>query len=222
MRARTAIVMVVAFTAMAVLFSNGSALGSIISDPAADFSITNGNPNGLWSYGWMDVGFTTFTLMPYGYLTGVGPDPSWGATTIGDRSPVIWVNEAGYTEYGVAPGQLSLQPGPQNQPAVVRWTAPASIVGQVTISGLFLPGDGGIMDVGVRLNNTTWLMQGTDSGTFNWTGSLSPGDTIDFDVYGGYNYGNTPLEATITFNVPEPASLSLLVLGGLTLLRRRK
>lgn len=45
-------------------------------DATADFSITNGNPNGVWSYGWMATDFTGFTLYTKTSL-GDGVNPNW-------------------------------------------------------------------------------------------------------------------------------------------------
>jgi Flp pilus assembly protein TadG len=60
-----------------------------------------------------------------------------------------------------------------------------------------------------------------DSGAFNLATTVVPGDTIDFAVYGGYRAGNTPLDVTISV-VPEPATLLLLGLGGLAVIRKRR
>lgn len=56
--------------------------------------------------------------------------------------------------YGVPTGRLSLHPGNGQQPSVLRWTAPAA--GQAHVIGQFLPGDGGYMQVAVRLNGQPW------------------------------------------------------------------
>jgi hypothetical protein len=153
-----------------------------IYNPNADFSITNGNPNGLWSYGWMPTDFSTFNLDD---LLG------WQSSI---NTSNIWKNTGTGTAYGVAPGQISLHPGNGTEPAVLRWTAPFD--DQYRIIGQFLPGDGGAMRVGIRQNNT-WLWQGTDAGAFDLNATVVADDTIDFTVYGGYGSGNTPLDVNI-------------------------
>ena len=91
-------------------------------------------------------------------------------------------------------GQLSLHPG--NGCAAFRPTMDRSYGRKRggTHFGAVLPGDSGAMQVAVRKNGVM-IWTATDSGAFNLTTLVSPGDTIDFAVYGGYGYGSTPLDA---------------------------
>ncbi len=214
-----------------VAIPTGSALSNTW-DPTADFSDVN-NPNGAWSYGWMNG--SQFQLYS---SSGVEPGQTdttspawWGPLTEPDNSgrlyPMLWENTQSPVD-GVQTGQLSLQPGPDGEASVVRWTAPIGLSGVSSIQGQFLPGDSGIMQVGV-FENGNWaspLWTGTDSGVFDLSVPLTAGDTIDFDVYGGFYEGNTPLEATIMASVPEPSTFVLLGVGAIWLLgyalRRRK
>lgn len=167
---------------------------SVFHDATADFGVTNGNPNGVWSYGWMPTDFSTFTAYQHTYADS-GSRQWYTAGMSGDRSPSIWMNTTSSTGYGVAPGQLSLHPGPAQQPSVLRWTAPFE--GSYDIVGQFFGGDGGTMQVGVR-QGSSWLWQGTDAGVFELHRTVTAGTSIDFVVYGGYAYGNTPLALTIS------------------------
>lgn len=168
----------------------------VVYDATAEFSITNGNPNGVWSYGWMPVGFGTFSLFTNAIAHPSGPIWwGWG----GDYTPHVWKN-LGPVSYGVPTGWLALHPGPGKEPAVLRWTAPRS--GLVFVEGRFLAGDIGTMQVAVRFNCQSWW-SATDSGTFSLQTNVVTGDTIDFTVFGGYHYGNTPVAATISM-VSEP------------------
>jgi hypothetical protein len=152
-----------------------------------DFSTENGNPNGVWSYGWMPTDFSSFNLyINHNSWQWYG----WG----GDNSPCIWIN-TGNPAYGVPTGWLSLHPGDGYQPSILRWTAP--VAGVVRVTGQFLPGDEGTMQVAVRLDNQPWW-QATDSGSFDLITNVASGTTIDFAVYGGYGFGNTPISATIS------------------------
>jgi hypothetical protein len=192
-----------------------------VYDATADFSVTNGNPNGVWSYGWMNSDFsgsfnaytnTVNTLWAQWYTAGMSSD----------NTPAVAYNGTSSLQYGVAPGQLTLHPGPQTQASVLRFTAPTS--GIYNISGQFFPGDSGSMSVGVR-QGSTWLWQRSDSGSFsinNYT--LTSGSAIDFVVYGGYYSGNTPLSLTISSSVPEPSAILLLGAGlaSLAIVRKRK
>ena len=82
-----------------------------------DFSTENGNPNGVWSYGWMPVDFSTFNL----YTSRISN--RWSGELAGDHTPCLWINNSGSTSYSVPNGWLSLHPGPGKEPSVLRWTA---------------------------------------------------------------------------------------------------
>jgi hypothetical protein len=54
------------------------------------------------------------------------------------------------------------------------------------------------MTVAVRHNNQeSW--KATDAGKFNLSLKVATGETIDFVVYGGYGYGNTPVGASMSY-----------------------
>ncbi|HLP78361.1 MAG TPA: leucine-rich repeat domain-containing protein, partial [Candidatus Paceibacterota bacterium] len=174
-----------------VIYSSGPVITYNATD---DFTIANGNPNGLWSYGWMPTDFSAFNLyVNHGNIAN-GSGPMWHGWN-GDLTPCLWKNLGG-SAYGVPNGWLSLHPGPGTQPSVLRWTAP--VAGKVNVTGQFLPGDGGYMQVAVRLNNAQWWHVG-NSGSFDLTTNVAAGSTIDFAVYGGYGYGNTPVSASISY-----------------------
>ena len=155
-----------------------------------DFSVTT-NPNGVWSYGWMPVGFGQLNL----YTSNNGVN-WWLGNIGGDGTPAIGKNTGTGYANGIPPGWLSLHPGPGTQPSVLRFTAPFS--GTIHITGQFLPGDGGFMQVAVRVNGQQQFQAG-DSGSFDLTSMVAAGDTVDFTVYGAYYSGNTPIDATITY-----------------------
>ncbi len=181
----------------AALFAGAAISGAAMAgtgswNPVAEFSGDNGNPNGVWSYGWMPVGFGDLTLYT-NHRTGTSPGWwGWG----GDQTPGIWRNDSASTVNGVGPGQLSLHPGNGTQPSVLRWTAPAQAAGDVRLTGRFFAGDGGSMQVAVRINGgEAW--HAVDHGAFDLVFASVEGSTVDFAVYGGYGYGSTPLEVQI-------------------------
>jgi hypothetical protein len=179
-------------------------------DVAKDFSITNGNPNGAWSYGY-SVGFSQFTAdTTEGMVANGGVCPDWGPSNqYGD----IWKNTTSTTSFGVAPGQVSLSAGyAANAVDVVRWTAPRDMTVEVT--GQFYSGDWGVMQTAIFVNGIgqSPYWSASDHGSFDFKLSVTSGETIDFAIYNGYTAGNTPLGATITA-VPEPGTLVMLVAG---------
>jgi hypothetical protein len=177
-------------------------------NPAADFTTANGNPNGVWSYGWMDTAFTTFTAdtLFQASAAALGGSPIWYTSPSGDGTPAVWLNTSGSSYFGILPGQLSLHPGPGSEPSVLRWTAPVGIAPSVNVSGHFFAGDIGVMQVAVR-RGASVLWTATDAGVFDFITGISPGDTLDFTVFNGYTSGNTGFSLALTA-VPEPSTWS--------------
>jgi len=168
-------------------------------DPAEDFTIVNGNPNGVWSYGWMTTAFTGFTRFTNSGMGANGVNPiwyGWGS----NWTPAVYKNRTSSSYYGTPTNALALHPGDGNQPAVLRWTAQKA--GPLSAIGAFLPGDSGVMQVGVR-HNTNWLFQASNAGSFTSAVTVARGDVIDFVVYGGYSSGTTPLLVTLEGPPPE-------------------
>lgn len=155
------------------------------------------NPSGVWSYLWAsDTSFSSFTLMTSD-ISSMGT-PVWSGHISPDLSPSIWKNPSTRDTYLISANGLCLHAGPQLQPAVVRWTAPASYSQPVVIVGGFLPGDTGQPTVAVRLNNAE-LWSAVDAGSFRLTvpNGVTAGDTIDFAVYGFFTCGSTELKVHI-------------------------
>jgi hypothetical protein len=193
------------------------AAAQVVWDPTAEFSTSNGNPNGVWSYGYTAVGFGALTA-----FTSHTTNSWYGPYS--DSSPVIWLNTTTSTSYSVPPGYLSLHPGQATEPVILRWTAPSSYSGSTQIAGQFLAGDIGSMQLAIIHNRGTTdlgtLWSGTDAGSFNLHVDILAGDILNFAVFGGYSYGNTPLQMTIT-GVPEPSTYALLAIGACAMVVRR-
>lgn len=208
------------FTALAV---HG---GAAVYDPTSDFSITNGNPNGVWSYGYSnDLDLAHFSANFTAMTQVFGPDSfGIGWSAVAGDGPSIAVNTSGTIQYDVLPGMLTQHPGPSHQASLLRFTAPESVTAGIV--GQYLAGDDGTMLVAVLVNGTA-VWTASDGGSFDLSASLFAGDTVDFAVYGGYGFGNTPLALTITTlsSIPEPASfaaLAGLATLGLAATRRRR
>ncbi len=173
----------------------------MIHDVCADFSIDNGNPNGVWTYGEMPIDFSYFTPFTSTEIV-YGTCPVWYPEA---HPPEVWRNDSGGEIHGIQPGDVALHPRANHAPSVVRWTAPAS--GSFSVVGQFLAGDSGLMQVGIR-QGSEWLWQTTDAGAFNLDVSTAAGSSLDFVVYGGYAFGNTGLEATVTKTSTVRATLN--------------
>lgn len=189
-----------------------------------DFSATNGNPNGAWSYGIKQPNALTgpISLFP---SSGSSSDWIWwndpAILVLG--APAASKNISPWTLNGVASGQASLHPGAQGEVATARWTAPTS--NTYRVFGHFAAGDGGSVDVFIGTPQGLYLgVYGTYSQVnFDFTQSLNAGDSVDFMVghAGSFFYDSTPLQLRIEA-VPEPASLMAVGVGVALLLRRRR
>ena len=202
-----------------------------VYDATTDFQ-TLSNPGSVWSYGYSHPVGPAYSMTLFDNHSSAG----WsmlGYVSLG--TPAIWKNPAAYAQYGVAPGQVSLHPGPSPDGdfAILRFTAP--VVGMYNVTGQFYAGDGGSMNGSIVLdgnlsNPLQYFTATTDQSFFTPLSlHLNGGETLDFVVgnNGNFYYGNTPI--TVSINdvtpVPEPESYAML-LAGLGLLsfvaRRRK
>ncbi len=89
------------------------------------------------------------------------------------------------------------------------------------VSGEFLSDDLASENLAIFLGSTKTTrehaLSGTDSGSFNFSVNVAPGDILNFTIYGTYSFGNTPISATIEA-VPEPRTAALLIISGVSLL----
>lgn len=215
--------------------ASASAMAASLS---GDFSITNGNPNGPWTYG---SKATTLGAMTAFNTPSTGTNVSPAATfevwsTSGNPLPIVYkltsgtINGQNGGVGGVAVGEVSMHGSPSGELAVTRYTV--GTTGLYNLSGFFKSGDAlgnqyGNID-GYLLLNSTMLYSTLNTGvtqTFSLSSvSMTAGDTLDMMVGIGQDthfYDTTPVDLTITL-VPEPGSIAVLGLGALALMRRRR
>jgi hypothetical protein len=240
----------VAFFSAALLLTGAAQATTITYDATTDFSVAS-NPNGVWTYGYLNVAGGSFTNYASSTTSwhGNGNLDAWSQFTYDSGSySVVGKNVSGSIQFesvggsiSIDPGTLFLHPGNSGEMATIRFTAPSN--GLVDISALFHATDtlGGNRDVHVYENGVSLLsafvLGSKTAPSGNVASYTSPllylpaGTKIDFAVgYGsdGVYYNDaTRLAASVSFKaVPEPASLMLFGLGATGLFfvvrRRRK
>lgn len=196
----------------------GTCVIGAVFDANNDYSDT-ANPNGAWSYGCSAnstlgsafVAFDTFNADGGG--TG---NNEWSSSSLG-HTPNFRKNTSDSTIFGANPGQVSLHPGPNNEYAILRFTAPAA--GSYLIDSQFFAGDTGETDAHVLLNNDTAsplfsAPSTTTNPAFTTTVALQQGDVVDFVVgsLGDHNFDTTPLRVFIqTVAGTAPASRTVAI-----------
>jgi len=164
-------------------------------DLTAEFSTTS-NPTGPWWYGWeMSTGPSWTLFDAYTDFQYVGLNPTW---TSGTTTPSLWLNLTSEGFDGAPLNWLSIHPGPNGEPSVIRWISPIS--GDVRLDGAFLAGDIGLMDVYIQVNGVTiWnALDFNSDQAFSLNQAVAVGDQLDWLVTGGWAYGNTPVSIHIT------------------------
>lgn len=181
-------------------------------DVAADFSVTNGNPNGAWSYGWSDTLASPVHLYSNGAVAPDGNQTWTDPNNITLGAPVDENNSSGNQQGLLPPHSAGFHPGPNGQFSHYVWTAPVG--GTFSIAATFTPDDSGGTDVHI-LNNGVSLFSGSvTSGnpqSFSGTVTVVVGDKIDFAVGDGGNgffSDTTGISAVITSTSPTPSPTS--------------
>lgn len=183
---------------------------SISYNPSNDFQIGS-NQGTPWLFGYSVKGGADYALIAFDKVSdnrsAATPDIGWSKTgynTLG--TPAAWRNLGTSPRYGVAPGQLSLHPGPRpnGDYAIMRFKAPRAAA--YRISGQFYAGDSGNSSGRILLdqdfNAPLKVFATTDDNSRFDLGmlALAEGQTVDFVVgnNGDFSACNTPIALTIT------------------------
>ncbi len=193
-----------------------------------------------WQYGYGGQNNIS-EFIPFAYAGTSATGPFWGPDSNAPNvGPIMWRNDTAGIAYGILPGQVAMHTGVVGayQPAQgpwedisVRWMAPASLTQPaVNLEGMLGTGHGGDREFWVVKNagqasQAILFHQDSMVGdiVFDVDVVIAAGDTIDFVQGAGAGMGseNSPFDVMIT-EVPEPATMALLSMGALALLRKRK
>jgi len=213
--------------AVALGWTGAAPAATLTYDAVTDFSITNGNPNGFWSYR-ADGTLLTHTEN----INGNAANPAWDRGSSEPNFRTIGIVGAGYLTIPANTSVLNLDP--EGGTVTVRFKPTYS--GTFTVTGYFLGDDnhGGVTHpVTIDKDGATSLFASTitsfhEQKNFSLSVALLFGDYIDFNVSVGtdYRYLSTGLSALITTTTPLPAALPLFASGlgaiGVTAWRRKR
>jgi len=212
-----------------LLIAPAPVTAAIVYNANTDFSIVNGNPNGVWTYGYLNNAGNSFTKYTRSTAAWHGNEnlKAWSQFMYDSNAySVVGKNPSGSVQsespggsQAIDPGQLFTHPGNGGEKGTFRFTAPSS--GTVNIIAGFQAADttGGSRDVHVYINGIDQIPGSTIVGSkgiappVSYSGTNIPviaGTTIDFSVgyISDYNNDQTTLQAVVNFSptLPPPTS----------------
>ncbi len=209
--------------------SDSSSISAAVSYSLKDDFSTVSNPNEVWSY---NYGGAPVGPQDAGYIIGWGPASDMNGS-------IARVVSGGW--HDAVPGDIVLH-APNSGTHSVTWTSPSD--GIITITGkawdAYFYSDRDCSWF-LKVDGTTVAERGTVYGLYrsdtaadfasnvvlgqSLAGiSVGAGSVVEFSTYRNTYYGHfvgTELNIGLT-SVPEPSAISLMLLGGTTLLRRTR
>jgi len=196
--------------------------GQVPYDLSGDFS-ANDNPHSVWTFGYSVEAREARVFIPFdrhsSSTTAAGVTQGWSRGNYNNSgAPAIWKNTSSQIQFGVAPGEISMHPGPRpnKDVSIVRFTAPANpvlfsdqnLAVVYRASGQFRAGDKGRMKASIWTRHANGqpddlkfeIAETSDTtGVFYVEVGLASGDVLDFMVEnnGDFSFGNTPLNLQI-------------------------
>lgn len=208
----------VLWIAVVVLGFAAIAQADVVYDPATDWSISNGNPNGVWSY---LTGSGDLYTRPGTDASGDSAGLQWWKKASGDDPNLTYNPTAGelvaYTIHW-APHEIGLGPSGDPNGTTLRWTAPTA--GDWAVDALFTTTQEGNTGgtIYVTKDGTDVFSHGVgnygDSSSYSDTLTFAVGEALDFRVNGDKFVRP---EITIT-SIPEPSTVLLTATGLIGLL----
>ena len=192
------------------------------SQSAGDQFSPSSNPNGTWSYGYKLTSSSAFQPFDAGSATarGIAGMYGWNASTLASEPHIYFNSTASAIGFAgtvsVPPRSIQMHPGPSGVFAVLRWTAPSA--GTYSVSGAFRGNDAlNESRIASIQKNGIEIFSGTVGGSgvlnsFNFSNTLSAGDTLDFlvDPNGAHQNDSTGLTLTISNVNAFPLTLGLV------------
>jgi hypothetical protein len=150
-----------------------------------DFS-TNGNPNGVWSYGWATGLGAPFQLLSNPFSAAPLPVSGWSnSLALPDWAGVVSDFSGTNVQSGTSfsePDALTMDP--QGQAVLVRFTAPINT--PYHVAGFFR-----LQDDGTQAHAVSILVNGDTTNFYEYTGGGQPGEEYPFLFAQGLTQGQT-------------------------------